>query len=321
MNLLLLLPRAENIDHIYDRTLAARFPELHIDSVERHEDVGPFIAHTDVLLTFSPFMADHVAHSATRLKWIQVLGSGVDGIVNLPSLRKDVLVTNGRGVQAIPVSECAFALMLALSRGMQRMFVNQVERHWERWPSQVLRGRTLGILGVGEIAEELAAKAKAFGMRVIGISSSPRSVANFDRMFAREHLASAVRELDYLVLLTPHSTQTHHIVDAEVLANMRPTAFLINVARGGVLNETDLIAALRAETIRGAALDVFSEEPLPASSELWSLSNVLISPHLAGLNSSYPDSILPLIEQNIRLFLAGRRHEMINVVVPGTAES
>ena len=317
MNLLLLLPRAENADRIYDRELAARVPALRIDSVERHEDVGPFIANTDVLLTFSPFMADHVTREATQLKWIQVLGSGVDGIVNLPSLRKDVLVTNGRGVQATPVSECAFSLMLALSRDLPRMVMNQSERRWERWPSQVMKGRTLGILGVGQIAEELAAKAQAFGMRVVGISSSTRPLANFDRMFAKDELLDAVRELDYFVLLTPYSPQTHHIVNARVLANMKPSAFLINVARGGVLDEGDLTAALRDGTIRGAALDVFSEEPLPASSDLWSLSNVLISPHLAGLNSSYPDSILPLVEQNIRLFLAGRRQEMINVVVPG----
>jgi phosphoglycerate dehydrogenase-like enzyme len=314
MNLLLLLPRAENTDHIYDRELRARFPELQIDSVERHEDVGPFIADTDILLTFSPFMADHVARDAPRLKWIQVLGSGVDGIVNLPSLRKDVLITNGRGVQATPVSECAFALMLALSRDMPRMIANQSGHRWERWPSQVLRDRTLGILGVGQIAEELAAKAKAFGMQVMGVSSASRPIANFDRMFSRDELLSAVREFDYFVLLTPYSAQTHHIVNANVLAHMKRSAFLINVARGGVLDETDLIAALRAGIIRGAALDVFSEEPLPASSELWSMPNVLISPHLAGLNTSYPMSILPLIERNLRLFLAGRRDEMINVV-------
>jgi len=158
-------------------------------------------------------------------------------------------------------------------------------------------------------------------MRVLGISSATRPVAKFDHVFSRDQLLSAVRELDYFVLLTPLSPQTHHIVDANVLAHMRRSAFLINVARGGVLDETDLIAALRTGIIRGAALDVFSKEPLPADSELWSLPNVLISPHLAGLNTSYPDSILPLIEQNIRLFRAGRRHEMINVVVPGTEQS
>jgi D-2-hydroxyacid dehydrogenase (NADP+) len=314
MKVLFILPDAENPGLVYQRELAVRFPQLEIHCVEHHERAGPHAQAAEILMTFSPFMADHVARDAKRLKWIQVLGSGVDGIVNLPSLRKDVLVTSGRGVQATPVSEAALSLMLALSRQMPRMIRNQADRKWERWPSQVLHGRTLGILGVGQIGEELAQKAKAFGMNVIGISSAARPAAGFDRIVPREQLKDAVRELDYLVLLTPYSQQTHHIVNASVLHEMKPTAFLINVARGGVVNETDLIAALQENRILGAALDVFSEEPLPADNELWTLPNVIISPHLGGLNSSYAQSILPLLEKNITLFLAGRREEMINVV-------
>jgi D-2-hydroxyacid dehydrogenase (NADP+) len=319
MNLLLLLPRAENFDHVYERNLRARFPELRIDSVEHHDQVGRHIAATDILMTFSPFMADHVVREAKQLKWIQVLGSGVDGVVNLPSLRKDILVTNGRGVQATPVSEAALSLMFALSRDVPRMISNQANRKWERWPSQTLGGRTVGILGVGQIGEALALRCKALDMQVVGISSSTRAVNGFDRMFAREQLQEAVRILDYLVLLTPHSPQTHHIVNSGVLSQMKPTAFLINVARGGVLNEADLIIALRSKTIRAAALDVFSEEPLPSDHELWSLPNVLISPHLGGLNSSYPESILPLLVHNLSMFLANRKSEMQNIVSPGTA--
>ena len=314
MNLLLILPSAENFDHVYERNLRAHFPELKVDCVEHHDQVGPYVDATDILMTFSPFMADHVVHDAPRLKWIQVLGSGVDGIVNLPSLRKDILITNGRGVQATPVSEAAISLMLALSREMPRMIANQSVRRWERWPSQTLHGRTLGILGVGQIGEELAAKAKIFGMRVVGISSAAREIAGFDRMYSRDQLHEAVRELDYFVLLTPYSPETHHIVDAQVLRQMKPGAFLINVARGGVVNEPDLVAALRANVIRGAALDVFHEEPLPADNELWSLPNLIISPHLGGLNSSYPESIMPLVIENISRFLAGRSGEMLNIV-------
>lgn len=317
MNLLLILPPAENFGHVYERKLGARFPGLNIDCAEHHEQVGPYIEATDILMTFSPFMADHVVRDARQLKWIQVLGSGVDGIVNLPSLRRDVLITSGRGVQATPVSEAAFSLMLALSREMPRMIANQSARRWERWPSQTLRGRTLGILGVGQIGEELAGKARGFGMRVVGISSATRAVEGFDRMYSRAQLHEAVRELDYLVLLTPHSPETHHIIDDRVLRQMKPGAFLVNVARGGIVKEADLASALRDNVIRGAALDVFHEEPLPSDNELWSLPNVIISPHLGGLNSSYPESILPLLTENIELFLAGRYDEMANVVAPG----
>jgi phosphoglycerate dehydrogenase-like enzyme len=259
-------------------------------------------------------VTDRVVRDAKRLKWIQVLGSGVDGVVNLPSLPKNVLITSGRGVQATPVSEAALSLMLALSRGVPRMINNQVTRTWERWPSQLLHGRTLGILGVGQIGEALAIKARALGMHVVGISSTLRATDGFDRMYSRDQLREAVREIDYLVLLTPYSPETHHIVDAKVLSRMKRSAFLINVARGGVVNEVDLAQALRNNTIRGAALDVFESEPLPAESELWSLPNVIISPHLAGLNSSYPESIMPLLTKNISLFLAGKQNEMTNII-------
>jgi len=314
MNVLIILPAAENTDHVYDRELRARFPQLTVNSVDHHEKVGPWIEGAEILMTFSPFMADHVARDAKRLKWIQVLGSGVDGIVNLPSLRQGVLVTSGRGVQATPVSEAALALMLALSRDLPRMVKNQSALKWERWPSQVLHGRTLGILGVGQIGEALAVKARALGMHVVGISSSLRAVEGFDRMYSRDQLSVAVREIDYLVLLTPYSAETHHIVNADVLSRMKPSAFLINVARGGVVNEAHLALALRNNHIRGAALDVFADEPLPPDNELWSLPNVIISPHIAGLNSSYPESILPLLEKNVSLFLAGRQDEMENIV-------
>jgi phosphoglycerate dehydrogenase-like enzyme len=217
-------------------------------------------------------------------------------------------------VQATPVSEAALALMLALSRELPRMFRNQETHTWERWPSQLLSGHTLGIVGVGQIGEALAIKARALGMHVVGISSALRAAEGFDRMYRRDQLRDAVREIDYLVLLTPHSPDTHHIINEGVLSRMKSGAFLVNVARGGVVNEADLIQALRNNTIRGAALDVFESEPLSPDSELWSLPNVIISPHLGGINTSYPESILPLLERNVSRFLAGRLGEMENII-------
>lgn len=314
MNVLLLVPASENPDNIYTRLLSVRFPQLAIHWVDHHDKVGPFIDTTDVLMSFSPFMADHVLHDAKQLKWIQVLGSGVDGFINQPSLRANVLITNGQGVQATPVSETALSLMFAISRDVPRMVHNQTQKQWQRWPSQVLYGCTLGILGVGQIAEALAAKAKALGMKVVGISSSVRPTPGFDYIYARDHLLEAVKELDYLVLLTPHSPATQHIINAEVLKAMKPSSFLINVARGGIIDEADLIAALQQGQIRGAALDVFEQEPLPSDNPLWSMPNVIVSPHLGGLYTAYAEHLMPLLEKNINLFLSGDYSNMSNVV-------
>jgi phosphoglycerate dehydrogenase-like enzyme len=169
-------------------------------------------------------------------------------------------------------------------------------------------------LGVGAIAAELAPRCQALGMTVIGITSAPRSVAGFDRMVPRGELLDIVGTLDHLVLLIPHTNETHGIVDAAVLGRMKPSAFLINVARGGIVDQPALVEALQARRIAGAALDVFAEEPLPDGDPLWKMPNVLITPHMAGFHAGYPDEALPIVIENIRHFLAGDIDGMVNVV-------
>ena len=297
--------------------LCKTFPELKIDMVDHHGKVAPHIAAADVLLTFGPMMADHVVAAATNLKWIQALGSGVDGIVDLPSLRDEVLVTNLHGIQGPPVSEATLMAMLALSRGLPRSLRSQGERKWDRFPARLLKDKTVGIFGVGVIAAELAPKCKAFGMTVVGISSARRTVPGFDRMYARDELEQAVRELDYLVLLTPYSAATRGIVGEKVLAALKPSSYLVNLARGGVVDEAALVRVLQEGRIAGAALDVFGQEPLPAEHPFWGMDRVLITPHLGGFCDVYVDHALPVVEHNIRCFLAGQRGKMKNVVREG----
>jgi len=179
---------------------------------------------------------------------------------------------------------------------------------------QKLRHKTVGIFGIGAIAEELAPKCKAFGMRVIGVSSSPRQVAGFDRMHTSAELAKVVGEFDFFVLLTPLTEKTRNSVDANVLAAMKPTSFLVNLARGGVVDETALIDALGSGRIRGAALDVFNEEPLPADHPFWGMENVIITTHQGGFCDVYIDYALPTVETNMQCFLSGNFGGMVNVV-------
>jgi phosphoglycerate dehydrogenase-like enzyme len=204
--------------------------------------------------------------------------------------------------------------MLALSRQLPRSLRNQQQHQWERFPARLLKDKTVGIFGLGVIAEELAPKCKAFGMTVIGISASPRTLPGFDAVFSRDKLEDAVRTLDYLVLLTPYTPATHHIVDAGVLAAMKAGAYLVNLARGGVVDEAALIAALERKQLAGAALDVFGTEPLPAESPLWDREDVIITPHQGGFCDVYVDYALPVIRHNIEKFLAGDIDGMINLV-------
>ena len=313
-NVLLVLTLPEPVRMQYFDHLRTTFPQLRLDMVDHHTKVDPYIGAADVLITFGVQVAAHVFDKAKRLKWVQALGTGVDGIVDQPGLGKDVVVTNMHGLHGGPVSEAALAAMLALARDLPRSMRLQRAHRWDRFPTSLLKDKTVGIFGVGAIALELAPKCKAFAMRVIGISSQRRDVPGFDAVVRRESLREAVKDLDFLVLLTPYTEATRNIVDAGVFAAMKPGAYLVNLARGGIVDEAAMIAALRAGRLAGAALDVFALEPLPADSPLWDMDNVVVTQHQGGFFDSYPRYALPVVEENMRRWLAGDVGGMINVV-------
>jgi phosphoglycerate dehydrogenase-like enzyme len=313
-NVLILLTLPEPVRSQYRDRLRRCFPEITIELVDHHSKTGPYIAAADALITFAPMLSSQVLESATRLKWIQALGTGVDNLIDQAALRKDVIVTNVPGIHGAPVSEAALAAMLALARGLPRAIRAQDERQWRRFPAQLLHDKTVGIFGIGQIAEALAPKCKAFGMRVVGVTSAPRNIAGFDRMHRREELAQVVGDFDFLVLLTPLTAATRNSIDTKIFAAMKPTSYLINLARGGVVDEPALIEALNDKRLAGAALDVFSLEPLPVDHPFWSMPNVIITTHQGGFCDVYIDYALPTVETNMECFLKGDFNGMINVV-------
>lgn len=314
MNVLILLAHPKPIREQYHSRIQAAFPDLSVNLVEHHSKVDPYIADAEVLITFGAHMADHVLEKGAKLRWIQALGTGVDGIVDSPAFRDGTIVTNLHGHHGPAVSEAVLASMLALARDLRRTLANQLQANWQRFPVTLLTGKTVGIVGVGAIAEALALRCAALQMQVVGVSSTPRPVAGFAHVRGRHELVHVAGEVDFLVLLTPYTPATHEIVDARVLAAMKPSAFLINVARGGVVDEAALVDALARGRIAGAALDVFGQEPLPAEHPLWTLGNVLLTPHTAGFHVGYADEALPIVEENLRRFSAGDVDQLINVV-------
>ena len=316
--LLIVLTLPPEVIEQYRIRLSQKFPELAIDVASTTDKAAAAMGRADMLLTFGQVMKNLKLglEGAGQLKWVQALGTGLDGIADQPALKPGVIVTSLHGVHGAPVSEAALASMLALSRNIPGALRAQSERQWRRWPAKLLHNKTVGILGVGLIAEALAPKCKAMGMTVIGISSAPRAVAGFDRMHPVSELLGVVPELDYLVLLTPYSPATHNIVDARVLAAMKPTAYLINLARGGVVDEDALVEALRTGRLAGAGLDVFNQEPLPPDHPFWAFENVIITTHQGGFCDTYVDLAMPIIEHNMRCFLAGDINAMINFAQP-----
>jgi D-2-hydroxyacid dehydrogenase (NADP+) len=310
--MLLAMPAANQAQ--YYGPLRATFSNLPIHLVDHHSKVDPYIASATILMTYGPMMSDHVVRDAVNLKWIQALGTGVDNLIDLPSLRPDVIITSIHGIHGAAMSEAAIMAMLVLSRDFPRAIRNQDRQVWERWPARLLEEKTLGILGVGAIAEALAHRCKALGMKVIGVSSAKRELPGFDQVYGREELGTAVSTCDFFLVLTPYSPATRNIVNADVFRAMKPGSYFINLARGGVVDEAALVESLQSGHIAGAALDVFNEEPLPRQHPLWNLKNVIVTPHLAGFYGAYAARALPVVTENIRRFLAGDISNMINLV-------
>ncbi len=315
--LLIILRSHERIRTQYYNGIAQTFPELNVNIVSTVADADPYLADADIIVTHGPHLedkADHVFANAPKLKWVQGIGTGVDNIADRSALRDDVIVTNIHGVHGAPMSEAAMLLMLALSRKLPRSLENKSQHKWDNWPSRLLSEKTVGIFGMGSIAEAMAPRFKAFNMTVLGITSAVREVVGFDRVYDKSKLIEVMRELDYFIVLTPYNPQTHHIIDAKVLGAMGPDSYLINLARGGVVDETALLSALRSKQIAGAALDVFAQEPLKPDNPLWDLDNVIITCHQAATHDNSARNNLPTIQENIRRFLTNDLRNMKNVI-------
>lgn len=290
------------------------FPGIELYATDDRDAAAQQLADAQAIIAHHFQFDDALVRRAPRLRWIQSLTSGTDTIVRLPSLAPEVLVTSTRGMHGPQMSELVFLQMLVLARNFRRTLDNQRQRRWERWPQPLLSRKTVVIVGVGAIAEVLAPRCQAFGMRVLGVSGSQRRPAGFDSIFNRRELREAASLADFLVLTVPLSAETENLVDERILGSMRPSAFLINVARGGVLDERALLDCLRAGRIAGAALDVFRRMPLPADDPLWAEERLIITPVLGGMSDVYLEQAYPLVKENVRHFLAGRLDLMANVV-------
>lgn len=292
--------------------LGPKFPELTIHAVKDVQRLAEVVEEMDILLAFH--MPDDLMKKATRLQWVQGLGTGVDYITNLPSLRKEVIITSMRGIHGPQMSEMAFLQMLALGRNFSEMVRNQDRGVWQPWPAKLLWRRSVGILGLGVIGEELAGKCKAFGMTVYGMDIVAKELDSVDHFSGPEDIVKVAAEVDYLVIVAPNTPQTQNIVSEKVLSAMKPTAFLVNIARGELVDEDALLQALETGKIAGAALDAFVQEPLPSDHPFWKMKNVIVTSHVGGRSDIYIQQTLPIIEENLRRFLKGERKDLVNLV-------
>jgi D-2-hydroxyacid dehydrogenase (NADP+) len=298
----------------FTHELGARFPGLTFHAALDAAAGAKAGVACDILLIRTDEITADLIDSMPRLRLIQALTTGTDHIEVLPNLPAGVIIAAARGFHGPAMSELAFLFMLGLARDIPTVLANQQQHQWDRRPQRLLLGKTATLVGVGRIAEELAQRCKSFGMRVEGVSGARAAVPGFDLIHPRTALRQAAAAADFLIVLAPSTPQNRHLIDAGVLDAMKPSAALISLARGDVVDEAALVRTLTNRRIAGAGLDVFQTEPLPPTSPLWDLPNVLITSHVGGMSDIYGHQVLPLLIDNLTAFVAGTPERMRFIV-------
>ncbi len=275
------------------------------------------LAKADILWDFPPDAADGTSGIALapRVKWVQATSSGIGSrIAKLGLKESKIILTTARGVHAGPLSEFVFHSLIGHWKQYHRLQGDQKRHHWTRYCGEELAGKTLAIIGVGEVGRRIIQVGKAFDMRVTALArpGSKRTADDLgvDLLYKSDDLHAMLREADAVVLIIPHTAETEGLIGRTAIAAMKPGVVLVNIARGQVIDEQAMIDALRSGHIAFAALDVFTIEPLPESSPLWDLPNVFISPHSASTATSENGKITGIFCNNLKLFLEGRTAEM-----------
>ena len=240
------------------------------------------------------------------LRWIQALTAGVEGWLALPDLSAGITLTCARGTHRVQMPENILGALFHLTKPYAGIALDQKEHRWRRRVSETLAGTTLGILGLGVIGQELARKAEALEMRVIGTRKSPAPLPHVAQVYGPDGTDEVLAASDWVLLLLPVTPETRGFMNAARLKRMKPTAHLLNFGRGELVVDADLIGAVKARTIAGAVLDVFTTEPLPAEHPFWGTENILVLPHIGGLHPGRDHIVARLFVDNVERFLAGK---------------
>jgi phosphoglycerate dehydrogenase-like enzyme len=265
------------------------------------------LAEADILFGHNT-VATEFLDAATNLKWFQVINAGVERLAADGALNRGFVVTNASGLAAVPIAEWVMCMMLMLAKDIHKSVRAQAERRWDWGFTGDLTGQTLGIVGMGAIGRETARLASAFRMRVLATRRTVESATRdefCEELLPYSGLDRLLGQSDFLVLCVPLTAETHHMIGAAELRKMKPTSAILNIARGSVIDQEALVRALKDGTIGAAALDVTDPEPLPPDSELWSLENVIITPHISGAVKGYGHRAAQIFVANLERWVRG----------------
>jgi phosphoglycerate dehydrogenase-like enzyme len=307
-----------DVPRALERSLQQEFPQLRIAVARTEQAFLHELPDCEILVAMK--IKPEQFSLCRKLRWIHSPMAGVTSLLVPALVSSDVIVTNGRTVHSVPVAEQALALLFALARRLPACLRFQAKHHWAQddfWQEGSkpfeLQGKTLGLVGLGAIGQELAPRARALGMRVLAVRRNPAQGGEIvDRVYASSALHEMLPEADFVVLVLPDTPENRHIIGAPEFAKMKRSAYLINMARGSLVDSYALFHALRNNVIAGAGLDVTDPEPLPPEHPLWKLPNVLITPHLGGASDRFWERQSALLRENLRRYLGGS--PLVNVV-------
>lgn len=251
---------------------------------------------------------------APRLRWIHALTAGVEQWLGSPDLPRDAVLTCSRGVHRLSMPEHVLAALFLVQKQLAAIVLDQQARRWTRRVNDTLAGKTLGVLGLGTIGAEVARKAAALEMRVIGTRRGGGAVPHVERVYGPDGTGEVLARSDFVLLLLPSTAETRGIVNAWTLQLMKPSAYLLNFARGDLVVDADLVDAVAKKRIAGAVLDVFTREPLPPESPLWTTEGIVVFPHVGGLHPERDALVAGLWVENLRRF--GRGEPLLQAVDP-----
>lgn len=286
----------------YLTLIGKRFPTVRFLGAKDAASLNSHIAEANILL--APRLPIETFDKARRLRWFQCSIAGVDWLLPMRDRVGDLIVTNARGMHGEIIADFVMAGMTMMHWDFARFMREQACNEWHPREVAPLAERTLGVVGLGSIGSAIARRAKSSGMTVVGSKRNvAEPVSGVDRLLPSNRLDELLEVSDFVVIAAPHVPETNGLIGREQLRLMRRTAFLVNIARGQVVVESDLVEALRAGSISGALLDVFEREPLPTDSPLWTMPNVIVTPHVAGYLSDYTSRALELFSDNLQRFL------------------
>lgn len=295
--------------------LKRRFPDEEFRFYSKMKEASVDLAQAEVLITYGEDLTDELVAKAKSLKWIMVISAGLDKMPFKALQKKDILITNARGIHKTPMAEYTISMMLQVSRRTEELMGNQKQHKWDRKvPMTEISGKTIGILGTGAIGSEVARLAKAFNMKTIGFNRSGGSVPNFDTIVNQEGINKLYEESDFIVNVLPSTPLTEGFIGDEAFSRMKSSAVFINIGRGTTVAESELIEALRERKIHHAVLDVFEKEPLSEESPLWDMDNVTVTPHLSGISPQYQERAIEIFSDNLKLYRNNKLSEMINII-------